>query len=220
MDVLDRVMTSVARQAGNKFVYRGVDPDRQIPQIRKALDLLVKARLCHRVVHTAGTGLPLGAESNEKFFKALFLDTGLLCAQLGLAAMKRKSIRSMILANKGGIAEHFVGQQLRASQALHQEPKLFYWQRIGGRQGEVDYITQHDMAPVPIEVKAGAAGSMKSLHHYMHDRRLALALRCDTNPLSVMEVSVKTTLGDPVAYRLLSLPLYMAESIPRLCKDL
>ena len=34
-------------------------------------------------------------------------------------------------------------------------------------------------------------------------------MRCDANPPSVMDVSVTTTRGDPVSYRLLSLPPYL-----------
>lgn len=55
---------------------------------------------------------------------------------------------------------------------------------------------------------------MKSLHAFMHKRHLKLAVRLDTNPPSTYEVSVKTTSGDLVSYRLLSLPLYMTEAIP------
>ena len=66
----------------------------------------------------------------------------------------------------------------------------------------------------PIEVKAGAAGSMKSLHAFMHGKQLPLAVRFDTNAPSVQDVAVRTTTGDVVKYKLLSLPLYMVESLP------
>ena len=50
---------------------------------------------------------------------------------------------------------------------------------------------------------------MKSLHQFMHDKRLELAVRCDTNPPSRMVVDVTTTQGDPVRYTLVSLPHYL-----------
>jgi hypothetical protein len=51
---------------------------------------------------------------------------------------------------------------------------------------------------------------MKSLHQFMFDKYLLLALRLDENPPSVMDVVVKTTQGDRVRYRLLGLPVYLA----------
>ena len=51
---------------------------------------------------------------------------------------------------------------------------------------------------------------MKSLHQFMFDKHLSLALRLDENPPSRMQVAVKTTQGDSVEYRLLALPLYLA----------
>jgi hypothetical protein len=62
---------------------------------------------------------------------------------------------------------------------------------------------------VPLELKAGAAGAMKSLHQFMREKHLDLAVRCDTNPPSTMRLDVKTTQGEPVAYDLLSVPLYL-----------
>jgi len=52
--------------------------------------------------------------------------------------------------------------------------------------------------------------SMKSLHQFMFDKKLDRALRFDRNPPSQLDLSVKTTQGDTVRYRLYSLPLYMA----------
>ena len=62
---------------------------------------------------------------------------------------------------------------------------------------------------IPIELKAGAAGSMKSLHQFMYDKNLRYAIRIDDNPPSTMEMNVKTTQGNAVSYFLLSIPLYM-----------
>ena len=211
--LLNRILLSVAEQLGNKFVYSMVDPGVQTTVIKKALMLLSQAKICSRVAHTSGNGLPLGAESNEKFFKALMVDVGLISAQLGLSSVKRPKTDKMIFSNKGGIAEQFVGQQLRAAQGPAMDPQLFYWQRTGGRLGEIDYIIQHGNLIVPIEVKSGAVGGMKSLHQFMAEKKLTLAVRLNANPPSIEDISVRTTLGQPVKYRLLSIPLYLAEHV-------
>jgi len=214
--LLHRILLSVARQIGNKFVYSRVDSDVKAPLVKNSLMLLSRAKVCSKVAHTSGSGLPLGAESNDKFFKALMVDIGLISAHLGLSSVKPADLDSMLLSNRGGLAEQFVGQQLRAAQTPAMDPQLFYWQRTGGRQGEIDYIIQHGKHIVPVEVKSGAAGSMKSLHQFMAEKNLEMAVRLDTNPPSVEEMNVKTTLGQSVTYRLLSLPLYLAGNVSAL----
>jgi hypothetical protein len=88
-----------------------------------------------------------------------------------------------------------------------------FWQRTGGRLGEIDYILQHGNAIVPLEVKSGATGRMKSLHQFIAEKNLNLAVRIDANPPTVEDLDIKTTLGLPVKYRLLSIPLYLAERV-------
>lgn len=66
------------------------------------------------------------------------------------------------------------------SQAPLTNPALFYWQRTGGRQGEIDYIIQHGDRVVPVEIKSGAAGRMKSLHQFMADKKFDLVMSIST----------------------------------------
>jgi len=54
---------------------------------------------------------------------------------------------------------------------------------------------------------------MKSLHQFMAEKRLNFAVRININQPSVENIRVKTTLGKPVSYRLLSLPLYLTERL-------
>jgi predicted AAA+ superfamily ATPase len=217
--MLNKILLSVAEQLGNKFIYSRVDPSKRLVKIKKALSLLSQAKVCTKVLHTTGNGLPLGAESNEKFFKALMLDIGLIAVQLGLSSIKHTEAKSNIFSNKGGLAEQFVGQQLRACQTPLESPQLFYWQRTGGRQGEIDYVIQHGNRVVPVEVKSGSAGSMKSLHQFMAEKRLNSAVRININQPSVENIRVKTNQGIPVSYRLLSLPVYLTERLEDLLEQ-
>ena len=93
-------------------------------------------------------------------------------------------------------------------------PELYYWQREGGRPGEIDYITQVHGRIIPIELKAGAAGSMKRLHQFMFERKLSLAVRADENPPSAMNLDLKTTQGHAVRYRLVCVPVYLLWNLP------
>ncbi len=66
-----------------------------------------------------------------------------------------------------------------------------------------------------MEVKSGPADKMKSLHQFMAEKKLDLAIHCNLNLPSVEKIRVKTTLGQPVAYRLVSIPIYLSEHLPR-----
>jgi len=213
-DLLHRVMDAVPKQLGNRFVYTHADEDSSHRHLKQAVDMLTLARVCHRIEHTAANGLPLGAESNPRLFKMIMTDIGISTVQLGLSRLEFRNVSQVVWANKGGLAEQFVGQHLRCLFKPWEEPRLFYWQRTGGRQAELDFIIQYGAQIIPIEVKAGSSGSMKSLHAFMQSKQLPLAVRLDTNLPSVQDLDVQTTTGESVRYRLLSLPLYMTETLP------
>jgi uncharacterized protein len=222
--VLDATLNAVAGSLGRKLVYAHFGDGVKQHQARRALDLLAAARVCHLIRYSAANGLPLGAEAKDTFRKAILADIGLAHALLGTpAATAFPSWTDLAPAVRGQLADQLAGQQLRLVDDLTGDgPELFYWQREGGRPGEIDYLVVVEGHIVPVELKSGAAGSMKSLHQFMFDKHLDLAVRCDANPPSLMDVSVETTRGDPVSYRLLSLPPYLlwalAEAVARLPK--
>lgn len=209
-DVLRKTLESVAYQLGSNFVYSIVDRDTKQPLIKKALDMLDKAGLCKRVYASSGNGIPLGAEINNRIFKVIFLDIGLALSTLGVCPIDLAQLDHVIWSNKGALAEQVCGQLLLSDRNLSDEP-LYFWQRSGVNTAEIDYLTQNDGIVLPIEVKAGVSGSMKSLHTFMESKKLSDAVRFDLNKPSVQYVQVRTTEGLPTAYRLLSLPLYMVE---------
>jgi hypothetical protein len=214
--ILDATLAAAARSLGRKFVYARVDQAVKQHQARHALELLAQARLCHLVRHSSANGLPLAGEMKDNLRKVVLLDVGLLHALLGTPALSAfPDWRALAPQVRGQMSEQLAGQQLRLlDSAVGDGPALCYWQREGGRPGEIDYLLQLAGRIVPIETKAGSVGAMKSLHQFMFDKRLDLAVRLDDNPPSVFEVSVKTTQGNPVKYRLLSLPLYLVWLLP------
>jgi hypothetical protein len=153
----------------------------------------------------------LGGEAKDTFRKALVLDIGVLHALLGTpAAGAFPAWDDLSPSIRGQMTDQLAGQQLRLLESGEGDAsELYYWQREGGRPGEIDYVIQMAGRIVPVELKAGASGAMKSLHQFMHEKKLDLAVRLDANPPADGRVAVRTTHGDPVSYRLLSLPLYM-----------
>ncbi len=184
--LLRQTLRSVALQIGNKFVYSQVKGDYRSEKIKEALELLKDAGLIKPIVHTAANGIPLGAEINDKFIKYIFLDSGLLLRLLGLENTSGQAEISKLiligsatdLVNKGSITEMVAGLELVKYNTPTQRHDLYYWQNLSrGAQAEVDYVIVKDVKIVPLEVKAGTSGSMKSMYQFMTNKNLEYGIR-------------------------------------------
>lgn len=216
---LDEVMMSIPRFLGEKFVYSKVNPDIKSALIKPAFDLLCQARVCHRITSTHANGVPLGAQLDKKFFKSIFLDAGLCSAILGLKFDHISSIDELILVNKGGIAEQVVGQLLRTINMPYIEPELYYWLREGKGSAEIDYVIQNGSRTIPIEVKTGTSGSLKSLHFFMGLKKLEIAYRINSDFPSYVDIPTKDLEGKDLTFKFFSIPFYLIGQIHRLLND-
>jgi len=217
LDKLDEVMMSIPKNLCKKFVYSNVNPSFNTNTVKQVLLLLNKARICHRVSSASANGIPLGAEIKEKYFKEIFLDTGLCSAALGLSYSQVKDVHEISYINKGEIAEQVAGQLLRTIEPFYIEPSLYYWQRDEkGSSAEVDYLIQHGNKIIPIEVKAGSSGTLKSLHLLMESKKLDTAIRIHSNRATITKVEHKNRDKKLIKYKLISIPFYLMGQIHRL----
>jgi len=113
----------------------------------------------------------------------------------------------------GHIAEAVVGQLLVSAQRHSNDPLRFWVRESSRANAEVDYLVDASGTLLPVEVKAGAAGSLKSLHQYLWRSGSQVGLRLYGGLWSDDLQSVAMPDGD-LRYRLLSLPLFMAEYVP------
>ncbi|MBI5528851.1 MAG: ATP-binding protein [Deltaproteobacteria bacterium] len=175
---LAEVFRSVTFQTGGKFKYSNVDSPAGGQPLKEALDLLVKAGLAHRVVHTDARGLPLGAQADERKFKVLLFDIGVHQRLMGLDIPGHLTAGEVELVNRGGLAEAFTGLELIGNHPSHVKPAVYYWHReTRGAHAEVDYVIRQGTAIVPVEVKAGTRGQMQSMRLFMEERGLEKGIR-------------------------------------------
>jgi len=211
---LQTVFRALPLHGGKKVVYARFSREDTSVQIKNALELLLKARISTKVIHAHGNGIPLMAEMDERVFKLIFIDVGLLNRMLGLPPHTLQGMDEVSLTNAGALAEQFVGQNLLQDKEIRSPLFLNYWQRMGKTENaEVDYLLQIDAALYPLEIKAGKTGSLKSLHQFMLEKGGALAVRMDLNPPSIQRVRVKGPAKEDIAYTLLSLPLYLVSRL-------
>ena len=174
--LLDRVFLHAARLAGRKFMYSKVDPDSRSRDLRAAVELLERAGVVHRVCSTSGAGLPLGAEADDRHYKLVMVDVGLMQNLSG--ATEQLLDGDPMRINDGAVAEQFVGQELLAHRSRYERPELFYWRRRQkNSSAEVDYLVAAAGRVVPVEVKAGKAGRLRSLGVFTEHYRPPVAVR-------------------------------------------
>ena len=198
--LLRNTLQSVILQIGNKFVYSKVEGSYRAEEVKKALGLLCDAGIIKRVSHTAANGLPFGAETNDKFRKYIYLDSGLLLRILDMDLGSARGLTELIVAgtgedlvNKGGLAEMVLGWELVKYNNPRSQHDLYYWENTAeGTRSEIDYIIARDMKVLPIECKAGTSGKMKSLHVFMRQKHLTYAIRCSLENFSLLENYDKT----------------------------
>ena len=120
-------------------MYSKVDPDSRSRDLRAAVELLERAGVVHRVCSTSGAGLPLGAEADDRHYKLVMVDVGLMQNLSG--ATEQLLDGDPMRINDGAVAEQFVGQELLAHRSRYERPELFYWRRRQkNSSAEVDYL--------------------------------------------------------------------------------
>lgn len=209
--LLQRLFRQIPRQVGKKMKYVNYSREHRARDIRQALHLLLKARTCTEIPASHCTGVPLEAEVHETVSKLLFLDVGLMNHVCGMDWLALQALDDRTLVNEGAVAEQAIGQHLAYREGGLSKPSLVYWLREGrSNNAEVDYVLSHGPDVFPVEVKAGKQGTLRSLQQFIQQKECRAAVRFDLNPPSLLSVNT------PIAYDLLSLPLYAATELKRL----
>lgn len=167
------------------FKYSKIDPDTRARELKKALQKLRDAGLIYQIFSTSASGLPLNAVMDEKRFKILFLDVGLVnrAANLDADILMQDDL---LLINRGNIAEQLVGQELLAYQSYYEPGQLFFWSREErSSTAEVDFVVNLDSKIVPIEVKAGTTGRLKSLHMFVAEKKIEMGVQISQQPFKL-----------------------------------
>lgn len=206
-EYLQSIFSKVPGLIGQWLKYSTLDPNTAPKTLRNAIQKLCDAGLIILVHTTSASGLPLITHMNEKKCKYLFLDIGLVqrACNLGLELLFNEDL---ILINDGALAEQFVGQELLAYNGKEEANHLFSWVREEKSSGaEIDYLIAVDFHIVPIEVKSGAIGSLRSLKIFLTEKNIPYGIRIAENAFSLID-------------KVLSIPFYMIEQLPRLVKEL
>jgi uncharacterized protein len=216
-EIIGQVLDHVSFEIGRKIVYSHYSQAKST-EVKNALNTLADIFLIQKVYHSNASGLPLRKNEDKDVFKTYFLDIGLYHSLMDVGWLELMHQNQDDLLTKGEAAEQFVAQHLYLGSGKTQRPRLHYWLRDkSSHKAEVDFLVKVDQSILPIEVKAGTSGSIKSLIRFMyeHQTKVKKALRYDLKyrENNIEECRFKVddnSKMESVHFQLESLPLYFA----------
>ena len=219
--LMQKVFRKIPAIIGQKVKYSNISKENKSREVKAVIELLTRARVCHQVFHSHCSGLPLMADIHEKVYKLLFMDVGMSAWITGLNWTILQQRDGQAIINEGRLAEQFIGQHLLSP---FEPPRLTYWLRENkSANAEVDFVIANGNMVIPVEVKAGKSGTLKSLQQFVLRKKADLCVRFDLNPPDIQKVIHFVRVNNtnvPVSYTLLSLPLYMVEELYRILDEM
>ncbi len=206
--IVRHVIQSAFNEAAGRIRYEGFGNSNYISRdIKEAFSILQKAFLFQVIHPVTATTLPLSPDS-KKSPRLHTIDTGLVVFKTG---MRRTLFTATDVSAvfSGRIVEHIVGQELYAASTspLH---SINFWARDKNQSNaEVDYVLPVDGNLIPVEVKSGASGRLRSLHAFIDAAPHATAVRLYGGDFSVEKT--KTIAGK--AFTLINVPWYQAARV-------
>ncbi|MCG8310771.1 MAG: AAA family ATPase [Cytophagales bacterium] len=177
-------------------------------EVKEAMSSLSKARLLELIYPSTQTVPPIVSDLKKRP-RLHFLDVGLVNYQLGLH-QELLTIQDLHQISKGKLVQQIVNQEIKSLDYLPGGKRAFWIREERGTSSEVDIIYPFKNMLIPIEVKSGASGTLRSLHEFMDRCPHNYAVRVYSGKLSIDELS--TSKGKK--YQLLNLPYFLSAWIP------
>ena len=195
-------------QAGKRIKFEGFgNAAYKSREMGESLRTLEKALLLQLIYPCTTATLPLVPDI-KKSPRLQILDSGLLNYFVGI----QKEIIGTDDLNKiyqGTLIEHLIGQEILAFQ-YNALSALHFWVREKKEStAEVDYLFPYDGLIIPIEVKSGKEGTLKSLHSYMDLAPHDMAIQFYAGALNITNAITK----NGKQYQILNLPYFLGSQI-------
>ncbi len=180
-------------------------------EISEAMDVLEQAMIVTRI-HGTPSSQPPFQKNLKKAPKLLFLDSGLVCYKLGLRL--ELLLNELDAIFKGNFAEQLVGQALLADTDLTSKGLAYWYRNKKGTDAQIDFLVIQNNQTIPIEVKAGTSGTLKSLRQFILESGSKIGFRIYSGPLRVEKLAVHHQ-----PYTLISVPFYLTYRLGHLIKQ-
>jgi len=206
--ILRHCIESAPLVAGQRIKFAGFGSSNYgSREVGEALRTLHRAMLIHLLYPCTAVEIPIMPDL-RKSPRLQFLDTGLLNYFAGLQEefFKHDDLQAIY---KGMLAEHIVGQEFICLEPNSRKKPCFWVRDKTQSQAQVDFVVQHGSHVIPVEVKAGSEGRLRSLHEFMDRVPHGYAVRLYAGPLDLHPV--KTSTGK--SFHLLNMPYFLSALI-------
>lgn len=178
-------------------------------EVGEAMRNLNDAKVIQLIYPSTNVNPPIIANL-RKAPRLQFLDTGLVNYELGIQA-DMLAMKDLNTAYKGAIIPHLITQELMSLQSYQYKKPNFWVREKSQASSEVDIIFQHQDMIIPIEIKSGKEGKLRSLHQFVEQSPHPYAIRMYAGEFKVEQHQTPTA---KKKYLLMSLPYYLGNKLP------
>ena len=205
IQILRHAIRSIFYEAGRRIKFQGFGASSyNSKEMGEVLRTLEKTMLMQLIFPTTQTQAPFSPDI-KKSPRLQVLDTGMLNFFSGLQK-ELFGTRDLNDLYKGKITEHIVGQELLASNYSFLN-SLHFWVRDKKQsEAEIDIMYPYNGSMIPVEVKSGKSGKLRSLLYFLDNSTGDFAVRFYAGKLQLEEH--RTPAGK--IFRLLNLPYYLS----------
>jgi predicted AAA+ superfamily ATPase len=206
--ILRHCLETAPFQAGNRITFAGFGQSNyRSREVGEAIRTLQRAMLIYLLYPSSSVEPPI-TPNLKKSPRLQFLDTGLLNYYVGLQdqVLQHNDLHAFY---RGMLAEHIVGQELLCFDPNTRKKHCFWAREKTQSTAEVDFLLPHGGEVIPVEVKAGKVGTLRSLHQFIDGAACRHAVRLYAGSLNLQ----KTTTPEGTQFTLLNMPYFLASQI-------
>lgn len=177
---------------------------REVSEAFKSLDAVGVIRL---IYPTTSVKRPV-VKDFKKSPRMLFLDVGII-NNIRKAQSELLNLTDLSEGYRGALIPQIIYQEIISTNSLTNEKPTFWVRDKTQSSAEVDLIIEHEGYVIPVEIKSGSTGSLKSLHQFINRSNHPYAVRIYGGEFSIQE----QTTPEGKDYFLMNLPYYLGTKI-------
>ena len=208
-NVIKHVMATAAFTIDQRIKFQNFgNSNYRSREVGEALRNLSQAKIIQLIYPTTATEIPIQPDF-KKSPRLQFLDTGILNYILGISS-QLVLLDDLCNSYKGAIIPHIITQELISLETKKAALPNFWVREKNQSSSEVDLVYNHNNRIIPIEIKSGNSGSLKSLHQFIERTNHPYAVRIYAGEFKIEQA--KTPKGTP--YLFMNLPYFLGSLIP------
>ena len=176
-------------------------------EVGEAFRNLDDAKVIQLIYPTTDSSPPLLPDL-KKSPRLQFLDTGLINHELNIQ-VEMLAMEDLNNAYRGAVIPHLVAQELLSLSTFKTVKPIFWVREKKQSSAEVDLVVQFNKLVIPIEIKSGKEGKLKSLHQFIEEAPHPYAVRMYAGKFSIEQHSTRSG----KQYFLMNLPYYLSTKL-------